>query len=42
MLEDAAAFQELQTEKEEKHRNFEDTLTSYANTHNRRMNEIME
>ena len=42
MLEDAASFQELQAQKEEDHRKFDDTLNQIANEHNRNITQIME
>ncbi len=42
MLEDAAKFQELQAQKEEDARKFEETINDIINKHNRNVNQIME
>ena len=42
MLEDAAKFQELQAQKEEDARKFEETINDIINKHNKNVNQIME
>lgn len=42
MLEDAAKFQELQAQKEEDARTFEDKINEIINEHNRNVNQIMD
>lgn len=42
MLEDAAKFQELQAKKEEEARNFEETIADVIESHNQKVNAIMD
>lgn len=42
MLEDAAKFQELQAQKEEDARTFEEKINEIINEHNRNVNQIMD
>ena len=42
MLEDAAKLYELQAQKEEEARKFEESLNEIVNEHNRNVNQIME